>query len=221
MLFTLVVVGASAMAGQGGNDSAEPLPALFNVIKAEPASMEGIVRLPIVNHDGDGEGEEMPSTIQYSIRNSKDFSTFMAVTNLGLCIRPVEKEICASFVRMISGAPPAVGTDISQTRIGGAGYGTVYLAPLHGFSFAGVDAFAAFLSIDSQDSPQGDIVMYVYAKKGNDLIQINGRAASCDAPVKPGQSDAEYYRRHCLGKAVVEKAEAEGKKLIELFRLKP
>ena len=209
------------MAGAGGNDSAAALPALFKGIKTAPASMESLRRSFIVNHDGDGEGEDLPATIQYYLKDKKEFGTFMAITNRGLCNRPAEKEICASFVRMISDAPPAMGTDISGTRIGGAGYGTVYLAPLHGFSFAGADAFTAFLGSDSQDPPLGDLVVYVYAQKGSDLIQLATRVASCNAPVQTGQNDVEYYRRHCLGKAVIEKAEAGGRKLADLFRIKP
>ncbi len=143
----------------------------------------------------------------------------MTVTDLRLCKRPVEKEICRAFAGMIAHAPPALGTDITGTRIGGSDYRTVFLAPAGPLEYPGVDRLRVFLGVDSQDLPLGYLTLYVYAKKGSSLIQLTTRVGECSALAKPNESDVAYYRRNCVSKQILQKAKSKGKELTELFRL--
>lgn len=215
------VVAASAIGlCQRQGNAAEKPPALFDSIKTAPENETSFTPTFSVNHDGDGEGEELPASIIYSKKDSDDFGTSMTVTDFSLCKRPVEKKICQAFVKMISDAPPTLGADVTETRIGGAGYGTVFLARVDSVILDGVDSSTAFIGSDSQDPPLGQIVLYVYAKKGTNLIQLSAPVDQCAAEPKPNESDISYYKRCCVSETILKKANAEGKKLTELFRLK-
>jgi len=162
----------------------------------------------------------MPSTIDYSQTGSHDYGTFMSVTDLSLCQRPSERAICKSFRKMISAAPPPLGADVSESRIGGSGYRTYYLARVDGVKLEGVDAATVFLGGDTQDAPPaGSLSLYVYARRGSNLIQMTTGVGRCTAPPGPNEEDAAYYRRACTNPTVLARANAAGKRLVELFRL--
>jgi hypothetical protein len=97
----------------------EALPPSFAAIVTAPSDLSGLEMHSVTNHDGDGEGEEMPSAKVYYEAGSKDFATSMTVTDLSLCKRPAEHAICLAFRNQISAAAPALSTDITNTRIGG------------------------------------------------------------------------------------------------------
>ena len=175
---------------------------------------------PVLNHDGDGEGEELPSAKAYFEAGSKDYTTSMTVTDLSLCQRPAEHAICAAFHSLISAAAaPSLGTDVTDTRIGGAGYRTVFLARLEGVELTGADKAFVFLGGDSQDPPQSALAVYVYARRRTNLVQLTAAVGRCEAPAQPNESDAAYYRRVCLGERVLARAKAVGLKLVSRFRL--
>jgi len=211
-----VFLSTTARAAEETSPAEKP-PAPLDAITAAPEN-RALKMHSVVNHDGDGIGEELPSSILYS-EDDKDFATFMTVTDQRLCKRPSEKAICEAFLAMIAGPPPKLGTDVSGSRIGGSDYGTVFLVPLTSVTCAGVDAFTAFLGADSQDPPLSALVLYIYARKGTSLIQVSTSVASCNAPTKKGESDVAYYKRNCGSPANLEKAAARGKRAAEIFRL--
>lgn len=218
-LFLMVSLFLSCEVRAGGPDSsADRPPAPLDVITTVPLNPGTFRRHFIVNHDGDGIGEEQPSSILY-VKKGKDLRTSMTVTDLLLCKRPSEQDICRAFDRMISASRPPLGTDVTLTRIGGSNYRTVFLAGVDSVDYTGVDRFTAFLGGDSQDLPLSDLVVYVYAKKGSSLVQLSASVARCNALVKPGESDVAYYRRNCVSPAILEKASSRAKELTELFRL--
>jgi hypothetical protein len=214
------LAGGTAWA-QENDPSPEPIPAAFAAIKAAPADKRGLKEAAVVNNgkDEEEEGAEMPSSITYYQAGTKDYATTMTVTDLSLCKRPSEREICASFRAMISGPPPALGTDVTHSRIGGSGYHTMFLARVEGVKLDGVDAATTFLGGDTQDSPQCSLIVYVYARRGSNLVQLTAPVGRCNAPVRPKEGDVAYYRRACLSRKTLEQASAVGKQLVELFRL--
>lgn len=193
---------------------------LFNVIKTVPANKDNFSEYFIINKYGDGLGEEMPSSIMYFKKNTKDYFTSMAITDLNICNRPIEKNICRSFLKMISNSSPSLGTNITKTRIGGSGYGTIFLKKVESVKFEGVDNFIAFIGADSQDPPSSDIVLYIYAKKGTNLIQLCTPVDKCIAHEETNQSDISFYKQYCVNEKILNDAKSKGKMLTELFRLK-
>ena len=140
------------------------------------------------------------------MKDSKEFGTFMTISDASLCKRPVESQICRSFRAMISDTQPALGTDVSATRIGGSGYGTVFLARVDSIKLDGVDRSTAFLGADSQDPPLSTIVLYIYATRGTNLIQLAMPVDRCTKLAEPGTSDVSYYRSFCGNEAILAKA---------------
>ena len=195
----------------------EKAPAPLDLVTVAPAN-PGLKKVFVVNRDGDGEGEELPSSIMYSL-DDKDLRTFMTVTDLRLCKRPGEKEICKAFVDLIAGPPPPLGKDVMGTRIGGSGYTTAYLKQIGGINYPGVDRFTAFLGADSQDPPLSDLSLYIYAQRGTNLIQISVSVGKCNPLPKRGESDEAHYRSHCVGDAILGRAKDRGKVAAERFRL--
>jgi hypothetical protein len=173
-----------------------------------------------INHDADGEGGWLPASVSYFRKNAKDYGTSMAITDLRLCKRPAEKQICRDFVKTIDEPPTKLGAEITATRIGGAGYTTVFLTRIAPVTLEGTDASITFLGSDSQDPPHGQLVVYLYAKKGTNLIQLTMPVAECAFVQAPSESDEAYYRHHCLTDAIREKATATAANLTELFRIK-
>ncbi len=241
VLFTLVghLAGSPAVT-PGPPPSRQAIPPSLSAIKAAPADM-GPLRRTVVERDPDpeDEGSEMPPVIYYDQARTKDFGTFLAVTDLSLCQRPSEREICAAFRQMISGPLPATGDDVSNSRIGGVGYATIFIARVDGVQLAGVDRMVAFLGGDTQDGPVTRVVLYIYAQRGSNLLQLTTPAGDCHGAVPdrfrqapaPGatpipeakvraEEDA-YYRRACRNEATLRQARAAGSRLVELFRLKP
>lgn len=215
----LITLSSVAVAAKPKLKAPERPPAPLDIITTAPANRANLKIHFIENHDGDGLGEEMPSSIMYFTGIKEDLGTSMTVTDLRICKRPAEKEICQAFAKMTSGAPLALGTDVTETRIGGSDYRTVYLAPVAPIDYPGVDRFTAFLGVDSQDLPLGYLVLYVYAKKGTSLIELTTKVGECTALAKPNESDIAYYKRNCVSKETVQKAKTKGKTLTELFRL--
>jgi hypothetical protein len=216
----LVLLAPGARAADARKAPQEKVPQPLELITAAPAD-PGLKRVFLVNQGGDSEreeGAELPSSIMYSL-DDKDFGTFMAVTDQRLCKRPSEKEICKAFVGLIAGPPPQLGKEVTGTRIGGSGYGTVYLKQISGINYLGVDRFTAFLGADSQDPPLSGLNLYIYAQKGTNLIQISVSVGKCAKPVKRGEKDEAYYRRSCVSDVILEKAMAAGKMAAERFRL--
>lgn len=76
-------------------------PAIFDSIKTAPTNSLNLTPYYSVNQDGDGLGEELPSSIMYFKKGSKEYSTSMTITDLSLCKRPLEAEICQSFINTI------------------------------------------------------------------------------------------------------------------------
>ena len=198
---------AKADAKAATNDVAKP-PAPLDLITVRPADAS-LKPIYVINKDGDGEGEELPPSILY-VPDEKDLHTSMTITDRRLCKRKDEKAICKAFETMIDGKLPKLGTEVNETRIGGSGYVTTYLAPLTGIDYPGVDRFVAFLGSDSQDPPLGDLVVYLYARKGTALIQLSTKIGECSALPKKGESDEAYYRRNCLGRRTVKAAGEKG-----------
>jgi hypothetical protein len=163
----------------------------------------------------------MPTTIDYFQTGSKDYGTFMSVTDLSLCLRPSQRATCESFRKMISDAPPPLGAEVTDTRIGGSGYATFYLTRIDGVQLAGVDAAMAFLGGDTQDPPAGSARLYIYARRGSNLIQMTTDVGRCTSPPRPNEKDVANYRRACANPTVLARASAAGKRLVELFRQAP
>jgi len=216
----LLLSSLCAAAQESKHTDAERLPALFKVITVVPERQEILGRSYSINRIGDGEGEWLPASVTYVGKNAKDHGTSMAITDLRLCKRPTERQICRDFVKAIDEPPAKLGTDITATRIEGAGYATVFLTRIAPASFEGTDASIAFLGSDSQDPPHGQLVLYLYARKGTTLIQLTMPVAECVFLQAPNESDEDYYRHHCLTKAIREKATANAANLTELFRIK-
>ena len=208
-------------AEEGNSKGSVQVPELFNSIKTFPANVQDLVPHFIVNHDGDGEGEELPSSILYSRKDKKEYRTSMTITDLSLCKRPGEREICRDFAKMISNAtPPALGTDITGTRIGGSGYRTVFLAHVDSVKFDGVDVFTAFIAGDSQDLPFCDVILYIYAQNGTNLIQLDTPVERCNPIPETPLDDVSYYKRFCVNDKIIAKAKSKAKELTEIFKLK-
>ncbi len=221
-LFILVIfIPISGIEANEQNNKVKQPPALFNCIQTIPANQESLTVNFMVNRDGDGIGEDLPSAIIYYKKNSKDYLTSMTVTDLSLSKRPIEKKICQSFIEMITTRTPILGTDISSTRIGGSDFVTVFLAKIDSVKIDGVDRSIVFIGANSQDPPGCEIVLYIYAMKGTNLIQLSAPVAVCSEQVAPNQSDISYYKRFCVTANILKKAEFRGKMLTELFRLQP
>lgn len=217
-LFGWICVFSISQLGASELDKNSERPALFDRIKTAPASSKDLTPYYSVNKDGDGLGEELPSSIIYFKKGSKEYSTSMTVTDISLCKRPIESKICQAFIKTITKTSPPLGTDISNTRIGGADYVTVFLTTINPVELSGVDNAMAFISIDTQDPPLGDIVIYIYAKKGTNLIQLTTHVEECPAHLKPNESDISFYKR-CVSKKIIADANAEANRLIKLFKL--
>lgn len=240
VLFTFVGHLASTPAvTQGPPLSRQTVPKAPSAIKTAPADMGPLERIVDIERNPEDEGSERPPAIYYEPARTKDHATFMVVTDLSLCQRPSEREMCAAFRKMISGALPAVGDDISNSRIGGVGYATIFLARVNGVQLAGVDRMVAFIGGDTQDGPVTQVVLYIYAQRGSNLLQLVTPAGDCHgrvpdrfwqapasgaAPIPEAKVRAEedaYYRRACMNEATLAQARAAGSRLVELFRLKP
>jgi hypothetical protein len=204
-----------------GQAADEALPPSFAAIVTAPSDLSGLEMHAVINHDGDGEGEEMPSAKVYFEAESKDFATSMTVTDFSLCKRPAEHALCLAFRNQISAAAPSLSTDITDTRIGGAGYHTLFLARLGGIQLPGADATFAFLAGDTQDGPPSELVLYIYARRGTNLVQVTGPAGRCEGRVRPGESEVAYYQRACLSESLLARARKAGTKLAKRFRLAP
>jgi len=200
------------------SDKAAQRPAIFGRVITAPTNSTDLYPYYSVNQDGDGLGEELPSSIMYFKKGSKEYSTSMTVTDLSLCKRPIETKICQSFVNTITEKPPRLGTDISDTRIGGAGSVTVYLTPIEAVAFDGVDIATAFIAINTQDPPLGEIALYIYARKGTNLIELRTPVKNCAGQLKPDESDVSFYQR-CVSKHVIAEARSKAKELTKLFKL--
>jgi hypothetical protein len=239
VLVTFVGLASSPAVTQGPPASRQAIPKALSAIKTAPAEMGHLERIVDAERNLEDEGSERPPVIYYDQARPKDLGTFMAVTDLSLCQRPSEREICAAFRKMISGPLPAVGDDISNSRIGGVGYATIFLARVDGVQLAGVDRMVAFIGGDTQDGPVTQVVLYIYAQSGSNLLQLVTSAGHCHGRVPdrflqepaPGakptpeakvraEEDA-YYRRACMNEATLRQARAAGSRLVELFRLKP
>jgi hypothetical protein len=193
-------------------------PAAVAVIKTAPADHQRFTASFSNSNEEDEDGNQ-PSTIYYYQKGSRDYWTFMSVTDLSLCRRPSQRATCKSFDRMISAAPPPLGTDVTDSRIGGGGYATIFFARVDEVTLDGVDAATAFIGGDTQDPPAASVTLYIYARRGSNLIQMTTKAGRCTALPKPNEKDAAYYRRACVNRTVLAKANAAGKRLVELFRL--
>jgi hypothetical protein len=215
------------------------LPPTLAAIKTAPADAERFTRTfdDQLGDPGD-EGSEMPLAVYYSLPS--DVGTFMAVTDLSLCKRPSEREICSAFRAIVEGRPPALGAEVTTSRIGGAGYISVFLARLDGVKLAGADSQAVFLAGDTQDPPGVGLAIYIYAQRGSNLIELSTRVGNCDFPAPEslpwtpadgkGGSRAEqkqrervnaYYRQACVSPKIVAKARAAADQLAQSFRLAP
>lgn len=220
---TIAVILAIAVISQRGlceTMASGKIPAQFECIQVAPASTENLNQEFELSESDDEMGEEQPASVVYYIKNTKDYATSMAVTDFSLCKRPDQKSTCQAFNKMISGGPPLIGTDITETRIEGLDFRTVYLTRVASVKFDGVDSFTAFIGGDSQDLPYIDIVLYIYARKGTNLIQLTAPVGECNNHPEPNQSDVSYYKQFCVTPAILEKAKAAGTKLTDLFRLK-
>jgi len=217
-LFCLAA-GVSSIAVFAGEDAApEQRPPLFDVVTVAPAVSVGMHVSYEINHDGDGEGEELPPSVVYSHEDAPQQWSTMAITDRSLCRRKDERAICSDFAALIA-HPPALDKEVSATRIFGSGYVSTFLVRVDGVHIDGVDAQVAFLAGDSQDPPYSELVLYLYARKGTQLIQLYTNVGKCNPLKEEGESDVAYYRRNCLSAATLEKARARGRRLVEMFRL--
>jgi hypothetical protein len=217
-LVVLVCFFSFSEAGASEIEITAERPAIFDSIKTAPTNSLDLTPYYSVNRDGDGLGEELPSSIMYFKKGSKEYSTSMAVTDLSLCKRPIETEICQSFIKTIVGKPPLLGTDISNTRIGDAGAVTIFLTPIESVELDGVDIATAFIGISTQDPPRGEIVLLIYARRGTNLIELRTHVRDCAGQVKPNESDLSFYK-HCVSKKVIAEASSKAKQLTKLFKL--
>ncbi|HVR08318.1 MAG TPA: hypothetical protein VMW75_09740 [Thermoanaerobaculia bacterium] len=195
-----------------------PPPAAVAVINTAPADHQRFTASFSSSNEEDEDGNQ-PPTIDYFQKGSRDDGTFMAVTDLSLCRRPSQRATCQSFGKMISAAPPPLGTDITDSRIGGGGYATIFFARVDEVALDGVDAATAFIGGDTQDPPAASATLYIYARRGSNLIQLTTKAGRCTALPRPKEKDVSYYRRACVNRTVLAKASAAGRRLVELFRL--
>ena len=193
---------------------------LFKAVKVVPVNRERFTEYFAVPQETDEIGAEQPPTITYFLKDSKTYDTAMAVTDLSLCVRPDQKKTCESFMNLISGAVPSIGTDITETRIEGSDYTTVFLKRVDSVHLDNVDSFIAFLGGDSQDPPLSNIVLYIYAKKGTNLIQLYTGVDKCTNQPDPNESEVAYYKRLCVNQEILVNAKSKGVTLTGLFRLK-
>jgi hypothetical protein len=215
----------------GSSATAPDAAAVLARLTAVPADASRLERRVDVDREEGDEGFEMPPAVYYN--RAHDIGTFLAATDRSLCRRPEEREICDGFLAMIAGRRPPLGTDVSETRIGGVGYATLYLSPVDGVQLHDVDAMMAFLGGDTQDDAPGEIVLYLYARRGSNLVQMTAPVGSCQVPSElafigtSGKRKSEeqlrrdelaYYRRVCAG-PMVAKARAVAQDLAGVFRL--
>jgi hypothetical protein len=229
----LCLLASLAAAAHGASEKA--LPPELARIQTVPASMARLSRsADIVREEGDDDAD-MPISVYY--RPVHDDGSFMVVTDESLCKKPATREICDAFGSMLRGERPAFGDDVTQSRIGGSDYATIYLVPVDGVQLAGVDATMAFLGGDTQSDPPIDPVVYIYARRGTNLVQMVAPLGPCEVPLpddfwaeppagKPARSDAQfrrdtlaYYRRACASPSMVAKARTAGRALAETYRL--
>jgi hypothetical protein len=222
LTLTLIVVSTSSPAA-AAQEVAAPVPPQMRVITVAPAD-PGLRKSVDVNgpEDENEEGGDMPSAIYY-YGSAKDDMSFLAITDESLCRRPSEVAVCAAFHRILSGPPPDLGTEVTGSRIGGAGYGSTFLARLDNLNLPGADRSVAFLAADSQDPPWSGLAVYIYAQRGGNLIELYAGAGNCSAP--PRDSDTRdprpYFRRSCVNRETLAAARAAGQRLLQKFRLKP
>ena len=192
---------------------------MFASVQAEPVDKQNFKVHYNIPKEGDI-GSEQPPTILYYPKDSKGYVEGMAVTDLSLCKTNDQKTTCQLFLKMLSQRPWDIGTDVTDTRISGSDYRTAFLETIDSVQVSNVDSFVAFIGADSQDPPSSEIVLYVYAQKGTNLIQLTIPVSNCKQPVAPGISDASFYKRYCVTSAIMDKADAKGKTLTDVFRLK-
>lgn len=192
----------------------------LEVITTKPADARLFTVDTSVNHDGDGEGEEMPPSIGYFLKGSKDYTTSMTVTDTSLCKRPAEQQICKAF-RGFSEVRHALGDEISYTRIGGSGFVTIFLARLDSKKIAGFDSSVAFLAVNTQDPPRGDVVLYVFATRRTNLIQLAAPVGTCLALQDERQNDVSYLETSCMSQSLLQSAATKLTALTGLFRVEP
>jgi hypothetical protein len=118
-----IFVGTTSYADVG-NDR----PSFFDRVTTVPSNIDRFGLFYVVEHDGDGEGEELPPSVNYYPKDSMDREPSMAVTNLELCRRPQEKKTCSAFQKVVDGQTLTLGDDMTESRIAGAGYATDFIA---------------------------------------------------------------------------------------------
>lgn len=136
---------------------------------------------------------------------------------------------------MISGPRPAMGTDITGSRLENSGAATIYLAPVTGVKLAGVDAMVAFLGGDTQSDPPVDPALYIYARRGSSLLELHAPLGPCEFPVPKefweGRADGKtlvteaqvreatnaYYRRSCATPKMLAKARTAAERLAKVY----
>jgi hypothetical protein len=204
---------------QDASDTSAPRPALFDPVVTAPANVAALRHSYMINKDGDGLGEELPSSVAYLRKDDQDFSMLMTVTDLSLCIRPLESDICRSFVGLIAGDYPSLGADITETRIGSYGAVNYYLAPVDVPTMKGVDSSRTFLVLTTQDPPRGGLLVLVYAKKGTNIIELSATLEDCDRPVEPGETETAFLAS-CASPRVRAAAVTKAQELVSLFAIR-
>ncbi|WP_018610553.1 hypothetical protein [Uliginosibacterium gangwonense] len=191
------------------------LPFLFQVIKTAPANTEGFTRTSIIYHDGDGEGEELPPSVMY-YRGKDDDWEYMAISNRRLCKRASERKVCRAFEKFFE-RQPHLGKEITNTRIAQTGFVSTFLVHVPSVEIPSADRSIAFIGADSQDPPASHLTLYIYARKGTDLIQLAKHFGTCVHQDQEQLSDVAYYRKYCISDKIRAEAEAAGKTLLEHF----
>jgi hypothetical protein len=191
-------------------------------ITLKPANEDSLESYTSRNQDGDGEGEELPSTSTYYEKGEPwtSGSPQMSVTNLSLCSRPSERKICESFLHVVDSKAPKVGTDVSTSRIASSGFATLFLVQLAESTYPGADKMTAFLGVDTQ-SGIGPIVLRIYATVKNNLIQISAPTGlECTGSQKPGETEGAFLVRACvLDDHVLNRAHSEFLRVTKMFAL--
>ncbi len=95
---------------------------------------------------------------------------------------------------------------------------TVFLTNIESVKLDGVDIAKAFIGLTTQDPPRGEIVLFIYAKKGTNLIEFRTPVKECAGQVTLHESDVSFYQR-CVSKLVIAEASSKAKQLTKLFKL--
>lgn len=95
---------------------------------------------------------------------------------------------------------------------------TVFLTSIEADKLDGVDIAKTFIGITTQDPPHGEIVLFIYAKNGTNLIEFRTPVKKCAEQVKLNESDVSFYQR-CVSNHVITEASSKAKQLIKFFKL--